>query len=112
MAGRDSIAEGQRVRLHSLQAKPELNGMEGTVVSFDTSSGRLGVQLSGHEKPIALRPANLTVFTVEEAEKPARQQEAARQHGAARQNREAAAAFFVKAQEAIEADDVQLVRPP
>ena len=56
--------EGERVRVHSLQAKPQFNGLLGTVVArlrSETSwwkDGRLGVQLdSGHA--LKLKPLNL-----------------------------------------------------
>jgi hypothetical protein len=50
---------GQRVSLHSLTGRAELNGREGTAVSFDTASGRLGVRVDGTEKLLALKPENL-----------------------------------------------------
>ena len=42
------------MRLHSLLARPELNGLVGTVVSaLDVSKGRVGVRV-GEERPLAL----------------------------------------------------------
>ena len=54
---------GTIVQLHSLQAKPELNGRSGRIVSeLNMESGRLGVQVDGVEKPLALKPFNLTAL--------------------------------------------------
>jgi hypothetical protein len=58
---------GVRVKLHSLKAKPELNGRDGTVVlAFDAKSGRVGVALdldSDNEKklPLSVKPGNLYI---------------------------------------------------
>ena len=38
--GRDALQDGDRVELHSLQAKPEYNGKAGTLVAFDAVSGQ------------------------------------------------------------------------
>ena len=49
------------MKLHSLQAKPELNGRSGLIVTaLDTETGRLGVRVDGIDKPLALKAANLT----------------------------------------------------
>ena len=51
---------GQRVSLHSLKGRPELNGCEGVAISFDSTTGRLGIRVDGEDKPLALKPENLT----------------------------------------------------
>ena len=51
---------GATVLLHGLVARPELNGVRGTVVkAADPKSGRIGVRLS-EGGTIALKPSNLT----------------------------------------------------
>ena len=55
---------GTAVRLHSLVAKPMLNGRHGIIVkAMDTKTGRVGVKLDGEEyaTPIALKPTNLSL---------------------------------------------------
>lgn len=49
------------VQLHSLVGRPELNGRIGRAVSYDAEKGRVGVQLDGEKKPIAIKPANLNI---------------------------------------------------
>ena len=51
---------GQTVGLHSLQAKPEMNGRQGTVVSFESTTGRVGVKLEDG-KTVSLKQSNLLV---------------------------------------------------
>ena len=52
------------VRLHSLQARPELNGRRGTIVkAAGPGEVRLGVRLDGETAAIALKAANLTNLT-------------------------------------------------
>ena len=53
------IPIGTRVKLHSLKAKPELNGQRGEVVGFDASSGRCEVKLYDGRGPYRLKPENL-----------------------------------------------------
>ena len=48
--------------MHSLNARPDLNGRRGIVVTeLDAAKGRVGVQMEGEDKPLALKPANLKV---------------------------------------------------
>lgn len=54
---------GQEVRLVGLQAKPELNGAVGVCERFDTTQGRYAVRLEGHDKPLAVKGANLRLKT-------------------------------------------------
>ena len=53
------IPIGTRVKLHSLKAKPELNGQRGEVVGFVASSGRCEVKLDDGRGPYRLKPENL-----------------------------------------------------
>lgn len=55
----DALPRGRRVELHSLQAKPELNGQRGTVIEFDRLSGRFSIALYNGSPPVALKPANV-----------------------------------------------------
>ena len=59
----------QRVSLHSLLAKPSLNGQHGRVFRYDRSKGRCAVRLEGVVgEVLAIRPANLALAP--EAEEP------------------------------------------
>ena len=54
---------GARVKLHSLQQKPELNGVRGKVVEpQDPGSGRWGVKIDSDGRVLALKPANLVLI--------------------------------------------------
>lgn len=53
---------GTNCTVHSLNARPELNGRHAVVVTeLDAAKGRVGVQVEGEDKPLALKPANLEV---------------------------------------------------
>ena len=54
-------AVGCRVRVDGLSAKPQYNGLLGTVVSWDGAKGRAGVKLDSGEggAGLMLKPANL-----------------------------------------------------
>jgi hypothetical protein len=51
---------GARVKLHSLQQKPEHNGVEGEVLEFDASAGRWKVQLHPDGLVLALKKRQVT----------------------------------------------------
>ena len=55
----DALRAGDRVELHSLQAKPEYNGKCGTLVAFKAESGRWEVDLDGGGS-LHVKEANLT----------------------------------------------------
>ena len=58
-----SWTKGQRVEIHSLVGRPELNGRSGTVSGLKPDgSGRVGVKVDGEESPVALKPATLTLL--------------------------------------------------
>ena len=59
---------GARVKLHSLQQKPEHNGVEGEVLEFDASAGRWKVQLRPDGLVLALKASNLAVLTPAESD--------------------------------------------
>ena len=50
---------GERIVVHSLTGRPELNGRTGRVMSWHEAHGRAGVRLDGEKKLIAIRPTNL-----------------------------------------------------
>ena len=50
---------GARVALIGLQAKPELNGATGVVMSFSEATGRYAVQLDTGGEPVMVKEANL-----------------------------------------------------
>lgn len=50
---------GARVELHSLVAKPELNGLQGTVVAFVDATGRSAVQLDHGQGRFELKQETL-----------------------------------------------------
>ena len=54
---------GKQVKIHGLQAKPELNGRVGLAASYDDATGRYNVQLSDGSV-LALQPKNLEPVTV------------------------------------------------
>jgi hypothetical protein len=49
----------QRVRVHSLASKPELNGSMVSVVSFNSNSNRYTIKFDDNKAPIALKAQNL-----------------------------------------------------
>ena len=53
---------GADVEIHSLQQKPEHNGVEGEVLEFDASAGRWKVQLHPDGLVMALKASNLAVL--------------------------------------------------
>ena len=55
----DALHAGDRVEVHSLQAKPEYNGKPGTLVAFIDESGRWQVDLASGGS-ITVKAANLT----------------------------------------------------
>jgi len=61
---------GRKVELHSLVAKPHLNGKRGVVAGTETPSGRVPVRVEGEEATQALKFANLR-WDVGEEEMPA-----------------------------------------
>ena len=64
-AAPEDLRTTTRVTLTGLATKPELNGLHGNIVRrLESSTSRYGVLVDGHEQPLALRPANLTVRRV------------------------------------------------
>lgn len=58
---------GDRVRLHGLSSRPELNGKTALVTAHDEERGRCAVDLDG--EVLAIKPANLRVALTEEMER-------------------------------------------
>ena len=56
---KDSSVPGRKVELHSLVAKPHLNGTRGVVTGPETPSGRVPVRVEGEEATQALKYTNL-----------------------------------------------------
>ena len=54
-----SLERGERVLIHSLQGKPELNGTTGLLLGYDETKGRYGVRV-GTGVSLLLKAANLT----------------------------------------------------
>lgn len=68
----DGLAVGTPVVLHSLVARPALNGRSGVVVSaLNATKGRHGVRVEGESEPLALKPTNLTATQPDDAVPPA-----------------------------------------
>ena len=64
------LSSGKICTIHSLNARPDLNGRRGVVVTeLDAAKGRIGVQIEGEDKPLALKPANLEMQAGEEEER-------------------------------------------
>ena len=59
MAG--NLSTGFQVRLHSLQAAAQHNGVDGHLLNWNASKGRWDVKLSTGQE-LAVRPANLTLM--------------------------------------------------
>ena len=57
------LSPGTSCTVHSLKARPELNGRRGVVVSQLDEGGRVGVQVEGEAKPLSLKPTNLDVVS-------------------------------------------------
>ena len=57
----DNLCTGFRVRLHSLQAAAQHNGVDGHLLNWSASKGRWDVKLSTGQE-LAVRPANLTLM--------------------------------------------------
>jgi hypothetical protein len=57
--------QGTRVKVRGLQGRAELNGQSGMVVSWDAEKGRLGVQVDGVVKPLALLAENVELLSNE-----------------------------------------------
>ena len=55
---------GQRVLVHGLEGRPELNGQRGLVGSYDAAKGRYAVTLEGGGDGILLKAANLAPVVV------------------------------------------------
>jgi hypothetical protein len=55
-------------KLHSLQQKPEHNGVEGEVLEFDASAGRWKVHLHPDGLVLALKASNLAVLAPAESD--------------------------------------------
>ena len=55
----ESMTAGTRVLISGLKNRPELNGTNGVVLSFQPDRGRLAVKLPSEEN-ILLKPANVT----------------------------------------------------
>ena len=55
-----TLKRGDRVRIHGLNARPELNDTHGTILSFHEDKGRFAVMLETTKEKILLKPANLT----------------------------------------------------
>ena len=62
--GRVAFVEGMSIVLHSLKARPDLNGRYAIVVSpFDPETGRVGVHLIGSNKlGLNVKPENMNVY--------------------------------------------------
>ena len=73
-----ALSVGTRVEVSGIASKPELNGARGTITSFNTDTGRYGVQMadlglhrhaspSGSNRPLALRAENLKAHNLRTA---------------------------------------------
>lgn len=52
----EGLAPNARVRISGLKKRPELNGVEGTLVRYMQNRGRWAVQVPGEEKPVQVLP--------------------------------------------------------
>lgn len=58
----EGLVVGARVKIHSLERSPELNGVEGEVLSFNASTGRWSVKTSLHSRIVSIGASHLTVM--------------------------------------------------
>ena len=70
IAHEEALKPNEAVRIHGLQARPELNGLIGRVVNFEKTKGRYAVEIPGHENKILLKLANLQLQSVEDLAAP------------------------------------------
>ena len=58
---------GERVKLRGLQARADLNGRVGTLLTYSVERERFGVRIeNGDAEPIAIKLANLDFFEATE----------------------------------------------
>lgn len=57
--GDNSSASGASVVLNGLQSRPELNGLQASVVGWVEDKGRYQVKVPGESLPLGVRPSNL-----------------------------------------------------
>lgn len=65
----EEAAEGERVELHGLKAKAELNGRRGRALKWDPVAQRMGVELDDRNS-VKVRMVNLRVLDVSEPDPP------------------------------------------
>lgn len=70
LAHEDALKPNEQVRIHGLLARPELNGLVGRVLMYESSKQRYAVELPGQENKILLKLANLQLTTVEDVAPP------------------------------------------
>jgi hypothetical protein len=58
---------GDRVRIHSLNLKPDFNGLEGKVVEYNTTTQRFNIVLNQNGTVVSLKATNLTVLATRAA---------------------------------------------
>eukprot|EP00966_Prymnesium_polylepis_P310182 7166955-Prymnesium_polylepis.1 len=68
------------VRICGLLCKPDLNGLVGTIVSFDVPGQRVGVETDDGTLNVAVRPHNLQLYWRKGDPLPQAKQASARQH--------------------------------
>ena len=65
-----ALARGSIIAVRGIQSRPELNGKEGIVLSFNAASQRYNVLLHNWPKVLALQAANLLLATLEASSPP------------------------------------------
>ena len=60
-----ALKEGVRVVLHGLVKRNEQNGLAGVLGRFQPNTGRWAVTLDGRTEPVALKPQNLQLQSIE-----------------------------------------------
>ena len=58
----EHLPVGTEICVHGLAARPEYNGQEGVVLSWDDAKGRVGIKLKKSGSNISLKPANVQVL--------------------------------------------------
>merc|ERR1712046_84807 len=63
----NQLSTGQRITIHGLMARPELNGCKGRLTEFDTEAQRWLVQLAKQAGTCRLKPDNLQLADKQES---------------------------------------------
>ena len=61
------LSVGTSCTVRAINARPELNGRRGVIVTELDEGGRVGVQVEGEAKPLSLKSTNVDVVSADES---------------------------------------------